>query len=116
MMRKKILGTLGLFLAFGLWTGLLCFADVQKIGPRDSAVGLAALNGFFHDLTGVHMGLYLITDWLGLVPVGVGLFFAGIGLSQWIKRKNILKVDRDLLLLGGLYLAMLGQASQVPLQ
>lgn len=62
---------------------------------------------FFHELTGVHMSLYVITDWLGLVPVGVGLGFAILGLIQWIKRKHILKVDYSILVLGGFYIAVM---------
>jgi undecaprenyl-diphosphatase len=87
--------------------GKLSKIDVKSIGPRDSAVGFAALNAFFHELTGVHMSLYVITDWLGLVPVGVGLGFAILGLIQWIKRKHILKVDYSILVLGGFYIAVM---------
>ena len=43
--------------------------DVQAIGPEGSLVGLAGLNQRVHQLTGVHMTLYTITDWLGLVPL-----------------------------------------------
>ncbi len=53
-----------------------------------SWVGLAAMNGWFHQLTGVHMFLYAITDWLELVPFGFMLAFALLGLLQWVRRKN----------------------------
>ena len=77
--------------AFVLWTLALQRIDVQTIGPRESAVGFATLNRFVHDLTGVHMSLYTVTDWLGLVPVCFGLGFAVAGLAQWIRRKHIRK-------------------------
>jgi len=93
--------------AFFLWTISLCFIDVQVIGPRESTVGFAALNQFIHQLTGVHMTLYTITDWLGLVPVFFALGFAILGLVQWIRRKHICKVDANLLILGGFYLAVI---------
>ena len=48
--------SLALFAAFALWTG-------------GSSVGLAAMNGWVHGLTGVHMALYTLTDWLGFVPL-----------------------------------------------
>ena len=51
--------------------------------------------------------LYTITDWLGLVPIGVSFGFAILGLVQWIKRKSLLKVDRSLLALGGFYVVVL---------
>ena len=92
---------------FGLWTWLVCRVDVQAIGPEGSSVGFAALNGAFHRLTGVHMQLYILTDWLGLVPVAFCLGFGVLGLAQWIGRKQLLRVDRDLLALGGFYLLVM---------
>ena len=97
----------GLLAAFVLWTAVVSLVDVQAIGPRGSSVGLAALNGFFHNLTGVHLSLYLITDWLSLVPLGIVLGFGALGLVQWVKRKSIWKVDRSILVLGGFYLVVL---------
>ena len=93
--------------AFVLWTVLVCFVDVQAIGPEGSSVGFATLNGCVHDFTGVNMSLYVITDWLGLVPIGVAFGFAVLGLVQWIKRKSILKVDRSILVLGGFYIVVM---------
>lgn len=105
--QKKFYTAIGLLAAFILWTSALCFVDVQAIGPQESSVGFAALNGFFHDLTGVHMTLYVITDWLGLVPVAFGFGFAILGLVQLIKRRSLWKVDRSVLVLGGFYLVVL---------
>ena len=97
----------GLLLAFVVWTVLLGFVDIAAIGPRDSSVGFAALNGFVRDLVGVNMTLYTVTDWLGLVPIAVALGFAVFGLVQWIRRKHFLSVDRSILLLGGFYLLVM---------
>ena len=94
--------------AFGLWTAAVRFVDVQPIGPEGSAVGLAGLNSFVHGLTGVHMSLYQITDWLGLVPIFVALGFALLGLTQWIKRKRLGQVDHSILILGLFYIAVMG--------
>ena len=105
---RKFLGAFGCLGAFALWTLGVCFADVQAIGPRGSAVGFAAMNRFVHTLTGVNITLYTITDWLGLVPIGVALGFAVLGLTQWIRRKDIRKVDADILLLGGFYIVVIG--------
>lgn len=96
-----------LLAAFVLWTAAICTIDVQPIGPNGSSVGFATVNRFFHDLTGVHMSLYTITDWLGLVPVGFGFGFALLGLTQWIQRKHILKVDRSIWVLGIFYVLVL---------
>lgn len=106
-MKKNFLIAAGFLLAFATWTGLLCVIDVQPIGPQGSAVGFAMVNAWFHQLTCVHMWLYTVTDWLGLVPVAVGLGFAILGLAQWLRRKKLLKVDYSILMLGGFYLAVL---------
>ena len=106
--RKSVIGSMGLLAAFLLWTGAVCLVDVRAIGPQGSTVGFADLNGFIHDLIGVHLGLYHITDWLGLVPIFVCMGFGILGLVQWIKRKSIFKVDHDILVLGGFYIITIG--------
>jgi len=48
--------------------------------------------------------LYTVTDWLGLVPIAVCVGFGILGLAQWVRRKSIVNVDRNILLLSvGLY-------------
>lgn len=97
----------GLLAVFVLWTVLIRFVDVEAIGPQQSSVGFATLNGYIHNLTGVNMSLYIITDWLGLVPIGVAFGFAVLGIVQCIKRKSLLKVDRSILTLGGFYIVVM---------
>lgn len=106
-MKKRFCIPLSLLGAFVLWTVAVRLIDVQPIGPQGSSVGFAALNRFVHNLTGVHMPLYTLTDWLGLVPIVFVLGFAVLGLAQWIKRKSILKVDGSILALGGFYAAVM---------
>ena len=89
--------------AFAVWTILIQHADVQPIGQNGTNVGFATLNVGFHELTGVHMTIYSITDWLGLVPIFVCMFFGGIGVLQLVQRKSLLRVDRDIIFLGIYY-------------
>lgn len=105
--KKNFLVAVCLLAVFILWTVAVRIVDVEAIGPEGSSVGFAKLNGFFHSLTGVNMTLYTVTDWLGLVPLAVCFGFATLGLIQWIKRKNLLKVDRSILVLGGFYIAVM---------
>lgn len=105
-MKKKVFLAGALLTAFAVWTILLRYVDVQAIGPRESSVGFATVNGWFHSLTGVHMSLYTITDWLGLVPVAFGFGFAILGLVQWIVRRKFLQVDRSILVLGVFYIVV----------
>ena len=107
MKKGRLHIALGFLTAFILWTIAVQWIDVQPIGPRGSTVGFATLNSFVYKLTGTNMTLYIVTDWLGLVPVAFGFGFAALGLVQWVKRKSILKVDGSILLLGGFYIVTL---------
>ena len=106
--RKSSLRTgILLLILFAVWTVLVQNVDVQNAGQTGTKVGLATLNIWFHDLTGVHMMLYTITDWLGLVPVIICLAFGVMGFVQMIQRKSPLKVDADLILLGVYYIVVI---------
>lgn len=105
--RKNLCIAVAPLAAFALWTVAVRYVNVAPIGPRGSTVGFASVNGFVHRLFGVHMSLYTITDWLGLVPVGVGMGFAVLGLVQWIRRKRIASVDYNILVLGGFYIVVM---------
>lgn len=94
--------------AFALWTWVIRVVDVRIAGESQTPVGFATVNCRFHDLTGVHMGLYTVTDWLGLVPVFGCLLMSVVGLVQLIRRKRSHKVDMDILLLGVYYLLVMG--------
>ena len=107
MKKKYLCISISSLLAFALWTLLLRLVDVKAIGPEGSSVGFSALNGFIHEKIGVNMYLYNITDWLGLVPIGVALGFAILGLIQLIKRKSLLRVDRSILALGVFYIIVI---------
>ena len=104
---KNFILSASFILSFIVWTMLLLWVDVDGIGPGGSRVGFSTFNSFFHNLTGVNMTLYNITDWLGLVPIFLCLVFAIMGLVQWIKRRNILKVDFSILVLGGFYILVI---------
>ncbi len=105
--RRYLYLSVSMLTAFVLWTVAVQFIDVRTIGPNGSSVGFATINGFVHKLTGVHMSLYNVTDWLGLVPVFVAMGFALFGFAQWIKRKHLSKVDYSIFVLGGFYIAVM---------
>lgn len=105
---KRVLWTGNVLIAaFAVWTVLVQIVDVQPIGPNAAKVGFAVFNGWFHQWTGVHMTLYTVTDWLGLVPILICVVFSGVGLIQLVKRRSIFKVDRDILFLGAYYIAVI---------
>ena len=105
--NQNVLAGILLLVGFAVWTFLIQEVDVQPIGPNGSSVGFAALNGWFHQLTGVHWMLYTLTDWLGLVPICVCLIFAGAGFVQLVQRRSIFKVDLDIIMLGAYYVLVI---------
>lgn len=105
--KRNMLTGVGLISAFALWTVLIQSVDVQAVGQNGTSIGFADLNLWFHQLTGVHMTIYTITDWLGLVPIFICLYFGVLGLMQLIKRRSMRKVDSDILLLGVYYVLVI---------
>ena len=102
---EKLLCGGSLMLAlFVVWTWLVQSVDVRPAGVLGTDIGFVEINVRFHELTGVHMWLYIVTDWLGLVPVFVCLLFGSVGAVQLVKRKSLHKVDLDIILLGLYYL------------
>lgn len=104
---RQLLTGAALLAAFALWTALIQLVDVRPIGQNGTDIGFAALNTWFHELTGANMALYAITDWLGLVPIAVCLGFAALGAVQFVTRMSLLRVDPDILLLGAYYVAVI---------
>ena len=105
--KRRLLMGVGLIGAFALWTVLIQWVDVQAVGQNGTRIGFADFNVWFHQLTGVHMTIYTITDWLGLVPICICLCFGVMGLVQLIKRRSLLRVDPDILLLGIYYVLVI---------
>ena len=66
---KKVLWLGFVFMVgFAVWTLLVQRVDVQPVGVNGTKIGFATINGWFHKLTGVHMEIYKISEWLGLWP------------------------------------------------
>ena len=85
---------------------LIKTVDVAPIGPNGTSIGLSHLNQAIHDAIGINQGIYTITEIGGILAIGVVAAFAIMGLVQWIQRKKLMKVDRELLVLGGLYVIL----------
>jgi len=105
--RRELFTGIGLLAAFAVWTMLIQLVDVQGAGPDGTKIGFAAFNVWFHQLTGVHLTIYTITDWLGLIPIFICLCFGMLGLIQLIRRKSLFRVDWDIILLGIYYVLVI---------
>lgn len=105
---KKLLCVSGfLMILFVILTGAVLVVDVQSIGPDGSSVGLASVNRYFAEHIGVNLIWYHITDWLGIIAICFALGFAFFGLIQFIIRKSIKKVDRQIIALGVFYVLVI---------
>lgn len=96
-----------LFLAlFILYTIMVKTVDVAAIGPNGSKVGLSTINHWFQVTIGMNDTWYEITNNLGYITFAYVIFYAILGTSQLIKKKNIKKVDKKIIALGCLYAAL----------
>lgn len=103
MKKRQFAAALACLGAFILWTILVQVVDVRPIGPEGSGVGFAALNGWFHELTDVHMVLYDLTDRLSLIPLGFVVGFGVLGFVQLIRRR----LEWSIIVLGIFYVMVL---------
>lgn len=97
--KSVLLSTLAVF-----YTVLVKVCDVKPIGPNNSLVGLASINAFVKKLFPVNILWYKITNAFGLVAIAICAIFGFIGFLQLVKRKNVFKVDKEILSLGCLYI------------
>ncbi len=105
---KRVIGAV---ITGALFAGLIVLLkryDVAAIGPAGTVVGFSHINLFVHNLTGVNMLWYEITDYIGYGAIAVCGLFALAGFIQMIKRRSLLKVDREIWALGGLFIAVIG--------
>ena len=105
---KKIVWAVITGALFAALIVLLGRYDVAAIGPAGTEVGFSHINQMVHDLTGVNMIWYEITDYIGYGAIAICGMFALAGFVQMIKRRSLLKVDREIWALGGLFIAVIG--------
>lgn len=105
--KKLMLSGIICIVLFVIWTLLIQIVDVKPLGQNGTNIGLSTFNCWFHKLTGVHMSIYVITDWFGLVPIFVCIAFCVVGIIQLIKRKSLFKMDSDIILLGIYYVLVI---------
>jgi len=104
--RNFFISTILIFLAV-VFTIFVKVVDVKPIGVNESSIGVASVNQVVFKTIGVNMIWYHITDWLGLVPIFIAMIYAFIGFIQLIKRKNIFKVDKEIIILGLFYIVVI---------
>ena len=93
------------FILFAILIILIKTVDVAKTGVGETQIGLYHLNStvftFFGG--GVNTAWYKLTQITGYIAIAAGGIFAFCGLLQGVKRKSVLKIDREIYALAGLY-------------
>ena len=105
--KKSLLKSVVYLTLFVACTLLVQHVDVKPVGINGTDIGFSTVNVWFHSKTGTNMFLYNITDYLGLVPIFICVIFGLLGLTQGIKRKNIFKVDKILIVMGCYYVIVI---------
>ena len=104
--RNFLVSTIFILLAV-VFTIFVKVVDVKPIGANETSIGVASVNQVVFKTIGVNMIWYHITDWLGLVPIFMAMIYAFIGFCQLVKRKNIFKVDKEIIILGLFYIVVI---------
>lgn len=103
--KVKYVISASLFLLFTVLIVLLKTVDVKE-NAVGGEIGLSHINLAVHGFTGVN-GLWdKLTDVIAAISILIAAFFTVLGLIQLIKRRSIKKVDREILYMGGLYIAV----------
>ena len=103
MKRKNLIITILLLISSIIFIVLLKRIDIKCDVVNNSCIGFATINQLIFNKIGVNMTWYVITDWLGIIPILVSMVYAIIGLKQLIKRKSIRNVDKEIIILGIFY-------------
>ncbi|MBO4839059.1 MAG: phosphatase PAP2 family protein [Lachnospiraceae bacterium] len=86
-----------------LFTLLIKLVDVRNAGVAGTPLGFAGINTAVHDALGTSSFWYTVSKVLGICAILTALFFAGMGLWQWYRRKSLKEVDRVFFVLAALY-------------
>ena len=106
-MKKNLIIIVLLLMMSTIFIFLLKNIDIKCDVVNNSCIGLATINQFIFNIIGVNMQWYIITNYLGIIPIIMSMIYAIIGLKQLIKRKSIKKVDTELIILGVFYIEVI---------
>ena len=107
MKRRNLIITILLLISSIIFIVLLKRVDIKCDAVNNSCIGFATINQFIFNKVGVNMTWYVITDWLGIIPILMSMVYAIIGLKQLIKRKSIRNVDKEIIILGIFYIVVI---------
>ncbi|MCR5402721.1 MAG: phosphatase PAP2 family protein [Butyrivibrio sp.] len=85
---------------------LAVMVDRATIGPNGTSVGFSALNGAFANAFGYNEVFDTVSDVMMGISFLVVISFAVMGVKELIRKKSIAKVNRAILGLGIIYIAV----------
>lgn len=104
--RNIIISSILVFMAI-LFTILAKVIDVKPVGLDNTNLGFSTINKYVFDLLGTSNLWYVITKYLGVIAILIICIYGLIGIIQLIKRKSLLKVDREIIMLGIFYVIVM---------
>ncbi|MBQ0111043.1 MAG: phosphatase PAP2 family protein [Oscillospiraceae bacterium] len=106
--KKSLLIDTGLyFLICAAFTVAVKTVDLSPIGINGEKIGFSFVNEYFRNLFPYNEIFYQITQLIGYFAILVAAAFGVVGLVQLIKRKNLFKVDSDIIALGIFYILVM---------
>lgn len=105
--KTNYITTAVLFTLFIIFTIIIATVDVQSIGPNDSLVGLASINGSMFTKLGTSDIWGKVTDIICVISIMTAIPFAILGIIQLIKEKRIKSVDPKIIMLGIFYVVVI---------
>lgn len=106
--KKNILISSILILLSILFTIIVKLVDVRQVGEGPSNIGLSTINSYVFKTLGVNNIWYDITSFFGVIAILIAVVYVFIGFIQLIKRKSLLKVDKEIIILGLFYIVVVG--------
>ena len=104
-LNKNFIIGFGLLSLFVIFTILVKFVDVEAIGPLNSKVGFAGLNEIF--MINQSSSLWdVVSNITMIIALLCACMFVVIGVAEIVNRKSIKKVDKNIFVLAGLYIAI----------
>lgn len=105
--KKFLFLSVFLFAIFAVYTVLIKTIDVG-IAENTAEIGFSSVNFAVADVFTFNEFWYTLSEYLGYISLGVCVAFALVGLFQLIKVKSIKSVNKDIWVLAGFYVVVIG--------
>lgn len=107
MKKQKWIGIITGVISLVLFIALIVCLKTVDVAPHEvGSIGLHSLNADVKGEIGSNMDFYKMSDILGYLSFLTVLFFGLVGVCQLIKRKSLLKIDKEIWCIAAFYLVM----------